>query len=191
LPFISLPTGEKISDSTRCFQYLKDVKNATDIDEALSPQERAASVAYKVWLEDWLYFLMLWDRFIDNWYETREGLVAEALPFYPIRVVLFKILYRRYATTLRNKGILGKSRENVVAIITEAVKTLSVLVGDTGMFDRKPCSVSAFLFGILVAMYEWPKLNKAWTAELIKYPNLRSWTEGMVARYYPEREFKS
>jgi hypothetical protein len=192
LPFISLPTGEKISDSTRCFQYLKDVKNVTDIDEALTPQERASSVAYKFWLEEWLYFLMLWDRFIDNWYETREGLVAETfLPFYPIRVVLFKILYRRYASILRNKGILSKSKEDLVAIIAEAVKTLSVLVGDTGMFEGKPWSLSAFLFGILVAMYEWPKLNKAWTAELVKYPNLRSWTECMMARYYPDREFKS
>ena len=68
---------------------------------------------------------------------------------------------------------------------------MSVLVGERGMFDGKPCSVSAFMFGILIAMYKWPKLNKAWTAELVKYPNLKSWTEGMVARYYLEREFKS
>jgi len=86
---------------------------------------------------------------------------------------------------------LSKSKEDIVAIIAEAVKTLSVLVGDTGMFEGKPCSVSAFLFGILVVMYEWPKLNKAWTAELVRYPNLRNWIERMIARYYPEREFRS
>jgi hypothetical protein len=191
LPFISLPSGKKISDSTRCFQYVLDTRSVTDIDGALTPEERASSVAYKVWLEEWVYFLMLWDRFIDNWYETREGLVAEALPIYPVRVILFKILYRRYTTTLRNKGILRRSREDNVATIAEAVKTMSVLVGERGMFDGKPCSVTAFIFGILIAMYEWPKLNKAWTAELVKYPNLKSWTEGMVARYYPEREFRS
>jgi len=191
LPFISLPSGNRISDSTRCFQYVLDTKNVTDIDGALTEEERASAVAYKVWPEDWVYFLMLWDRFIDNWYYTREGLVAGALPFYPIRVVLFKVLYRRYTTTLRNKGIIRKPREEIVATIAEAVQTMSVLVGEKGMFDGKPCSVSAFLFGILVCMYEWPKLNKAWTVELAKYPDLRSWTEGMVTRYYPEREFRN
>ena len=77
-----------------------------------------------------------------------------------------------------------------MGFIAEAVKAMSVLVGEKGMFEGKKCSVNAFMMGILVSVYEWPELNRSWLPEVEKYPNLKRWMEGMVKEYFPERTLK-
>ena len=133
---------------------------------------------------------MIWDKWIDNWYATRESFFADAIPFYPARVVIFNLVYRKLAGMLYTKGITRHSKEDIQGLIAEAAKAMSVLVGERGMFEGKKCSVNAFMMGILISIYEWPELNKSWIPEVEKYPNLKRWMEGMVAEYFPDRTLK-
>ena len=174
-----------------CYQYLKEHNNVADVDSSLTEEERASAVAYKAWLEEWVYFLMIWDKWIDNWYDCRETFFARAVPFYPARVVIFNfVVYRNISSMLHAKGITRHSKPEIVSFIAEAAKAMSVLVGEKGMFNGKPCAVNAFMMGILIAIYDWPQLNKAWAPEIAKYPNLRRWTENMISTYFPERKLR-
>ena len=145
-------------------------------------------MVYKAWLEEWIYFLLVWDRWIDNWYETREKYFTKDIPFYPIRVIIFNIIWRKLSLTLYWKGITRHSREEIISFIAESAKVLSEFVGEKGLFDGKPCSVNAIVSGLLISVYELPELNKTSYEEFSKYPNLRRWTESMVAKYFPERK---
>jgi hypothetical protein len=89
---------------------------------------------------------------------------------------------------LYGKGITRHSRDEVLSLIADGVKTMSVLVGEKGLFDGKPCAVNAFLFGILVSFLEGRETNKAFHREISKYPNLKRWAESMNEKYFPERK---
>jgi hypothetical protein len=133
---------------------------------------------------------MIWDKWIDNWYPTRESFFAKSIPIYPLRVVVFNIVYRKLASMLYTKGITRHSKEEIQGFIAESAKGMSVLVGERGLFDGKKCSANAFMMAILISIYEWPELNTSWFHEVDKYPNLKTWMEKMVKEYFPERKLK-
>jgi hypothetical protein len=135
-----------------------------------------------------MYFLGVWDKWIDNWYETRETFFLREIPLYPVRVIVFNLIYRNISSLMYGKGITRHSREEILSLIADGVKTMSVLVGEKGLFDGKPCAVNAFLFGMLVSFLEGPETNKAFHGEISKYPNLKRWTESMNEKYFPERK---
>jgi glutathione S-transferase len=188
LPFISFPSGEQIADSTLCYRYLKQHKNFPDIDDSLTEKEKAQSVAYKAFLEEWVYFLVIWEKWIDQWYKTREAFFGKVIPLYPMRVLVFTFIYRDLNKMLYSMGIARHSKEDILSFIADAIKAISVLVGDTGLFGGRACSANAYLFGLLVAIIQMPDLCPVFNAEVAKYPNLRRWTESWVERYFPERK---
>ena len=92
--------------------------------------------------------------------------------------------------TLYGNGLLRHSRDEIVGFITEAVKTLSVLVGEKGLIEGKECSVNAFLIGFLIAVFEFPDLCPVLCGEISKYPNLMSYRETIAEKYFPDRKLK-
>src|SRR5579859_4215170 len=143
MPFIALPTGEQIGDSTLCYKYLQTHKGIPDVDSCLTETERASAIVYKAWLEEYVYFLLIWDRWIDNWYTTRETFFSEAIPLLPLRVIIFNLIYRKLAAMLYTKGITRHSKKEIQGFIAEQAKAMSVLVGETGLFEGKKCAVNA------------------------------------------------
>lgn len=91
---------------------------------------------------------------------------------------------------LYSMGILRHSREEIVSFIIEAVKSMSVLIGDDGFFNGRDCSVNAIAFGFLVATYESREVVPIFSMEISKYPNLTKWMKATSAKYFPERKLK-
>jgi len=145
------------------------------------------SSAYKAFLEEWIYFLWVWEKYIDNWKVTRESIFRQFFPFYPFRVAVYFIVYRNISATLYGKGITRHSREDIVEFIKEATKALNELVGKEGFFEGRDCSSNATLFGMLVAIQEAGNMTPIWNGEMSKYPNLIDWTNYMKRKYFPER----
>ena len=83
LPFLSFSTGEKVPDSTLAYKYLIQHHLAPDIDADLTDLQKAQSNALQHWLENWIYFLWCWEKYVDNWHVTRDSLFAQFIPFYP------------------------------------------------------------------------------------------------------------
>ena len=127
---------------------------------------------------------------MDNWYLTREKFLKSAIPIWPLRVVIFNFIYRNVSGTLYGNGLLRHSRDEIVGFITEAVTTLSVLVGKKGLIEGKECSVNPFLIGFLIAVFEFPDLCPVLCGEISKYPNLMSYRETMAEKYFPDRKLK-
>jgi hypothetical protein len=141
-------------------------------------------------MEDWLYFLGVWDKWVDNWYETRETMFSSVVPFYPLRVVVFNLVYRDIAGTLWGKGIMRHSRDEIVGMIADGFRDLSVLVGDKGFFEGKACSVNAYLGALLVCLMEGRATSTNSVRELEKYPNLKKLAVEWAAEYFPERKIR-
>ena len=46
---------------------------------------------------------------------------------------------------------------------------------------------NACLLGLLITIYNGPTMSPNWYKEINKYPNLRIWTDGIIAKYFGER----
>ena len=146
-------------------------------------------MSHRAWIEEWCYFLLLWDRYIDNPKALKEGFLRNALPprYRPFTGLLFIMLRRHMKKALHLQGVLRHNREEILSFIEEAAKSISVLVGENGLLVGRAASANACLLGFLVTIYNGPTMSPNWYREIRKYPNLRPWTESMIAKYFPER----
>ena len=90
--------------------------------------------------------------------------------------------------TLYLQGVARHSKAEILSFIEEAVKSLSVLVGDKGFLEGRANGANACLFGLLVSVFNGPEMSAHWYKEVIKYPNLRKFTVEMAEKYFPERK---
>lgn len=165
-------------------------ENVPDVDTQLTEEEKAVSASHRAWIEEWCYFLLIWDRYIQNPKATREGFFRGALPprYRLFTKILFNHVQKYIKKTLHLQGILRHSKEEILTAIGEAVKSISVLVGEKGFLDGKGRSANACLLGLLVTIYEGPTMSANWHKEVQKYPNLRAWMDKTIAEYFPERK---
>ena len=161
-----------------------------DVNAQLTDVEKALSESHRAWIEEWCYFLLIWDRYVANTGETKEKFFRAALPsrYRFITGILYKRVLRYLKKTLHGQGLLRHTREEILEFIEEAAKSISVLVGEKGLLEGRAAGANACLFGFLVTIYNGPTMSSNWYREIIKYPNLRQWTEGMITTYFPERK---
>jgi hypothetical protein len=192
IPYITVD-GKAIGDSTLCYQYLQKHERVADVDAHLSTEERALTASHKAWIEEWCYFLLLWDRYIENHKATKEGFFRKALPpmYRPFTGLIFSRIRRYMKKTLHCQGVLRHSKTEILSFISEAAKHLSVLCGERGFLDGRASVANACLLGLLITIYNGPSMSPNWYREISKYPNLRTWTEGMIGKYFAERSILS
>jgi hypothetical protein len=90
--------------------------------------------------------------------------------------------------TLHLQGVSRHTKDEIISFIDEAALSLSILVGDRGFIQGKAMNANACLFGFLITIYNGPLMCVHWHKAVEKYPNLRTWTEGMAEKYFPERK---
>jgi hypothetical protein len=147
-------------------------------------------MSHKAWMEEWCYFLLLWDRYIDNPKATKEGFFRNALPpsYRPFTGLIYIKVLRYLRKMLQLQGVTRHTKEEILSFIEEAAKSMSVLCGENGLLDGKAACANAYLLGFLITIYNGPKMSANWYKEVQKYPNLRTWIESMIAKYFPERK---
>ena len=190
IPYITVGERKSVGDSTICYRYLQKHENVPDVDAHLTDEERAISVSHRAWIEEWCYFLLLWDRYIDNPKAVKDGFFRNALPprYRPFTGLIFTKVRRQLKKSLHLQGVSRHSREEILSFIEEAAKSISVLVGEKGLLEGRAASANACLLGLFVTIYNGPTMSPNWYREIGKYPNLRPWTEDMIAKYFPERK---
>jgi hypothetical protein len=91
-----------IGDSSLIAKYFEDEGLLGNLNATLSGVGRAHDLAIKALVEDRLYFFNMRERWIDNFYTHRDG-VLEAIP-YSVRVFVGWITYRSICKTLYGQG---------------------------------------------------------------------------------------
>jgi len=89
--------------------------------------------------------------------------------------------------TLHCQGVTRHSKVEILSFISDAAKHLSVLCGEHGLLGGRATTANACLLGHLITVYNGPTMSSNWYREISKYPNLRTWTDGMIAKYFGER----
>jgi glutathione S-transferase len=182
LPYID-DGGRIVADSHIIIDYLK-ASYGDRLDAALTPAQRAQGTAVLRLLEDSLYWVLLYARWIDErgWPLTRQAFFG-ALPA-PLRWFVSRLARRSLAQQLHAQGSGRHQPEEIYNIGTTNIAALSLLLGEQPYFlGAEPSSVDAaahaFLANILDVPLETPLLQAARA-----HVNLPAYCARMRARYY-------
>lgn len=179
LPYI-LDGGTPLGDSSLIIQYLKRSRGI-DPDAGLNDREQAEAVALQRLLEDHLYFVLVYSRWIDV-----EGFAAVKQGFFASVPLLLRPVARAAASSQVRRMLylqgLGRHRpREIYDMGREDLRALADYLDDKPFFlgDRLT-SIDAVAFGFLANILLVPIESELKRAAL-DYPNLVAWVESMEA----------
>jgi glutathione S-transferase len=183
LPYIE-DNGLIISDSVFILDYLKE-KYGDPLDIHLNEYQKAQSFALSRMLEDHLYWVMLYNRWIDetNWSITKNAFFGKAKGF--VRYVV-PILYRKkLIKDLHAQGLGRHSKEEIYAFGIKDLEVLhTFLMQNTFLLDKEPVSIDASAYAFLANILEPPQ-----SSPLKEYATSKKrfidYCASMKERFYP------
>jgi glutathione S-transferase len=181
-----LVDGDRIvPDSSHIQDYLEREKGI-DFDAGLNQEQRATALAIRRMLENHLYFISTYFRWIENPDVTREALFADVPGL--LRRPVFSMLQGRVRKTLHLHGIGRHTPAEMLSFGKEDMAAVAALLGDKNwFFGNEPKSVDAcifgFLEGILNATIDTP-LQRAGRS----HANLVAFCDRFRNRYFAENE---
>ncbi|XP_068616486.1 failed axon connections homolog [Brachionichthys hirsutus] len=177
---------EQASGSDFILDFLEE-KLGVNLNENLSPQERAVSRAITKMVEEHLYWTIAYCQWVDNLEETQKLLAMSG----PLSDTLKWLQSHLNGGIVRREmyghGIGRFSKEEVYSLMEKDMRTLATLLGDQKYFmGSKMSTLDATVFGHLAqAMWTLPgtRPEQLIKGELI---NLAMFCERMRRRFWPE-----
>ncbi|GAB1315630.1 hypothetical protein MFIFM68171_05840 [Madurella fahalii] len=130
IPYIRIEGSDELMGDTALITHkLIDDGILADLNAGLTPAERAQDMAVRAVLEDKLYFYGMRERWVDNYYAMRDGVLA-ALPF-PVRFIVGNLAHRAAVNTLHGQGTGRYSAEELRWFQREAWGDLDALLAES------------------------------------------------------------
>jgi glutathione S-transferase len=178
IPFI-VDGDIKMGDSQLILEHL--VRTRGDVvDTHLSPEERAQGHLIRRMVEEGLYFVNVYQRWVDDagW----EVVGPVFLGFLPalVRVTVAPLIRAGVRKHMWGQGIARHGPDEIAAIGEGDVRALALLLGDRPFFlGDRPSSVDASVYGVTHGMHQIPLREPA--SELIReLPNLVAYDQRMT-----------
>lgn len=151
-PYIDRPDGSYLVDSSFIIETLTD-EHDVELDAHLSDEQRATAHLLQRTLENSLYFVLIWQRWINNWNVTREAFFGHLPPV--IGTVVPALLRRRVVTQTYQQGIGRLPEKEIFDIGCADIEAAANVLGDNDWFFGEPSTTDAiihsFLSGLLAA----------------------------------------
>jgi glutathione S-transferase len=182
LPWIE-HEGKKIGDSGFIIEYLES-RFGRDANAGLSAAERAVSLSMRRLIEENLYWVMVYDRWIveDNW-PTFRKVVLGGVPI-PIRQVIAPIARRGVRSQLKGHGIGLHSRDEIHAIGRSDIGAIADFLGDKPfLMGATATELDAVAYGLLPNIMNVPIASPI-KDEALKRANLVGYLERIKSRYF-------
>lgn len=152
MPYIKKPNGESMGDSSRIIDYLKS--EIKDLDEGLSAEEKALSLAFQRMLEEHFYFAAIYYRWLkdENFVHVKKAFF-DSFPW-PIKEIVPPIILKKLRRDLKGQG-LGRLDEDYLAIrANQDLQAVADFLGDkTYCFGETPRTLDAVFYAFLATAY--------------------------------------
>jgi glutathione S-transferase len=183
LPYIE-DGGTIVADSTLIRLYLEK-KYGVDFDRGLSERDRGVAWSVEKMLEDHLYWLMVyWRWMIDaNFERGPKGFFKRAPKI--IRPIIERLVRRKVRATLHGHGIGRHDDVEKGVLAARCIDALSQVLGENRyLMGSEPCGADAtafaFVAGALPKVFASPLRDK-----LESTPNLMGYHDRMMAEFFP------
>jgi len=183
LPYID-DGGTIVADSTLIRLYLEQ-KYSVDFDRELSTRERGIAWAAEKMLEDHLYWVLVYWRWMkDGNFEKGPKNFFKRAPALIRPLVIWKVR-GKVRRNLHAHGIGRHNEAEMTAMSDRAFEALSQLLGDNPyLMGSRACGADAtafaFIAGSLCPLFDSPAHAKARAL-----PNLIAYRDRMMSEFYP------
>ncbi|KAI1090188.1 hypothetical protein F5B19DRAFT_335111 [Rostrohypoxylon terebratum] len=191
--------GILLSDSALIAKALTEEGILPDINGALDPVKRSHDMGLEALLENKLYFLQGWERWVQNYYTMRDS-VLWSIP-YPLRVVIGLIVYRKNVAIFHGQGTgrftveeIGEFRREIwegINALLEVSRSSSKSRSDERPFwalgGEQPTEADTSLFGFIISALictAGPDSQK----EVRGFPILLDYARRIHDTYFPDYE---
>ena len=176
--------GRTLGDSTFIIAYLID-RFGVDPDAGLSADQRGRAVAIQRLVEENLYWVMVFDRWVrdENWPVLKQSVLGQVPS--AVRWVIAPIARRGVKRQLQGHGMGLHSPEEIETIARRDLEALAGMLGDRYWFlGDSPTLVDATVFSLL-ANIRYAAFASPMKAMIDSHPNLAAHVDRFRARFYP------
>ena len=145
-PYIILEDGTFIDDSQRCIEFLEK-KHSIGMDDFLTPQQNAQSLAFRRLLEDHFYFLLIYQRWVKDFDKVKDAYFGVLPPV--VRSIVPVIAKSGVTKSVYLQGTGKRSWSEIVAEAQYNIDALSDFLGEKDFFFTSASSLDAVAFGFL------------------------------------------
>lgn len=183
LPYIQdTDDNTSVCDSDHILAYLMKKYNI-DPEEHLTPEEKAISFSMRKMLEDHLYFLLVYARWIhdEGWKDTSK--MFAKVPF-PFKLFVPNLVRKSIYKQLYQQGTVRHNHEEICQFAIRGFEALSNFLGNKELFlGDKVSLLDLAAFGHLTSAIRYPNCL---TSELQKFSNLVEYEKRIFEKYYSE-----
>ena len=187
-PTGKLPTirhkGQLISDSSVIIEYLKK-EFGDPLDQRLTPQEKGRALAYQRLIEEHLYWVTVYARWIEpnNWPVVRDAFFG-GLPG-PLKLFVPNLVRGQVKKQLHGHGLGRLAPAAIYQRGTQDLQALATALGDQPYFlGTGPTSLDASAYGFLANLL-YPPLDSPIKSSLLDQPNLVSYVNRLSTHLFP------
>ncbi len=183
LPFIK-DQNQIVADSGLIIRHMTktyDIK----LDATLSVADRAIALAFERLLEDHLYWVLLYNRWVDdNWSKIKQEFFGHMPPV--VKTLVPTMIQKKMQGDINSQGMGRHSKEEIYEFGIADLKAAGDFLGDKPyMMGGQPCSVDASLFGFTCNILNVP-LRSPLKDYMSKCKNLVAFNQRMGKRYFPD-----
>jgi glutathione S-transferase len=177
--------GHVLGDSTFIIEYLKD-KHGDPLDGRLTSREQAEGHAIKKLVEDSLYFVSSYSKWVeDDGFEIYSAELFAGMPEEQLKYVP-DMVRKRVVEKLKAQGVARHSREEVYALGIQDVVAFGFLLGDGPfLFGKHPTSFDASAFGVIGNLKDGP-FDSPVRDEIRGTKNIADYIDRIRQRYFAD-----
>lgn len=185
IPYIELE-GRFIGDSSDIVEALRTHHKLT-FDDHLTASQRATGLVVKRTLEEHLYWVMVYARWVDpsGWQHT-EAAFRKLLPRVIGPLLLHRVFRPKTKAALHAQGLGRHAAADIYRRGCEDVDAVAQLLGDQEhLLGERPTSVDCSLFALTSGVLMHPADNPI-KQRMAGHANLVAYNDRMYRRYFGE-----
>lgn len=182
IPYVELADGRILADSGVIIEALGR-ERGVDLDAGLDGRARGLAVAVRRLLEDHLYWVIAWDRWIPeaHWAKTRVAYFG-GLPG-PLPWIVPPLARRQVRQALHGQGFGRMSEAAILHRLNEDLDALAALLGEQEHLLGRPATIDAILFAFVLAGLR-PPFDGPVQRAVAARDNLVRFCEGFERRWF-------
>ncbi|MEM8750619.1 MAG: glutathione S-transferase family protein [Pseudomonadota bacterium] len=174
-----LKDGERLIPDTAHIQTYLEQEQGVDFDSHLSAEQLATATAFRGMMENHLYFINAYFRWIDHPKAVHDTYFVEVPKL--LRGLIFKAALKQVHKTLHLQGLGRHSRDELIAFGRKDVQALADQLGDKPYFlGDQPSSIDAMVYGTLTNMVDC-ELDTPTKRDCLKHENLLAYLANFKA----------
>ncbi|KAK0657725.1 hypothetical protein B0T16DRAFT_402433 [Cercophora newfieldiana] len=195
IPYVKLENGELMGDTALIVNRLIKEGKLENLDNGLSPEQRAIDYCLRTMIEDRVYYLVNYERWYGNYYAMRDKLFGH-LPFGAKHIMgiltlqFSKMMLYFQGTGRHNPAEVQHFTEEAVVALAGFAEAAQKKVGTSAPFwilgQEKPTEADFTLFGALAGYLVNDEVQPVMTTMIRSHPSLVDYIERIHGAYFAD-----